>query len=523
MPTLLYDLRHALRQLRKSPGVAALAILSLALGVGANTAIFNVIESVLLRPLPYAHPDRLVFVGNRTDDPGFVTTSWLNYRDIRTQSKLLQVAAGYTEDVSVLQTQDASLSLAAARTTSNLFPMLGVKPLLGRTFTDAEGETGGPQVVLLSEGLWRQSFHADPSIVGQGIRIGGESHTVIGVMPQSFRFPEELGADLQKGVWLPLQPTAEMLNDRGYNLFNLVGEIRPGATIAQLQQELDAIGARVPADKIKRETRFRASSYQELLTGPVRPVLYALLGALALVFLIACANVSNLLIARCLGRQQEFAVRAALGGSRVRLVRQMMTEGLALSLVGCCAGLLLAQGAVLAIRKLPDGTIPRADSISIHWIIVGVLVLVAIMTTVLSSLLPALLAARVHPQAALQAGSRGVGARSVGRRLSGGLVAAEVALSTLLLVGTGLLFHTLWNLERSHLGFRDREHNHLRSNARGLIRIRINGGFARHKQRRTVNRDACLRTGSRTHKESAWSRRRCNGDRAAAFRNVDGF
>ncbi len=453
MQTLLYDLRQALRQLRKSPSVAALAILSLALGIGANTAIFTVIESVLLRPLPYAHPDRLVFVGNRTDEPGFVTTSWMNYRDIRTQSKLLEVAAGYTEDVSVLQTQDTSLSLAAPRITTNLFPMLGATPLLGRPFTDAEGEAGGPRVVLLSENLWRQSFHSDPNIVGQAIRIGGEPHTVVGVMPQSFHFPEEMGADLQKGVWLPLQPTKEMLNDRGYNLFDLVAELRPGVTLNQLQQELDAIGARVPADQVKRETKFRASSYHELLTGPVRPVLYALLGALGLVLLIACANVSNLLIARCLGRQQEFAVRAALGGSRVRLVRQMLTEGLALSLAGCGAGLLLAQGAMLAIHKLPDGTIPRADTISIHWTIVGILALVAMITTLLSSLLPALLAARVHPQAALQAGSRGVGATSVGGRLSGALVAAEVALSTLLLVGTGLLFHTLWNLERSHLGF----------------------------------------------------------------------
>ncbi|HXJ87012.1 MAG TPA: ABC transporter permease [Candidatus Binatia bacterium] len=453
MQTLLHDLRHALRQLRKSPGVATLAILSLALGVGANTAIFTVIESVLLRPLPYAHGDRLVFVGNMSDKPGFVTTSWLNFRDIRTQSQLLQKAAGYTEDISVLQTQDSSLSIAAPHITTNLFPMLGAQPLLGRAFTDAEGERGGPKVVLLSEGLWRQSFHADPNILGQTLRVGGEPHTVVGVMPQSFHFPEEMGADLQKGVWLPLQPTAEMLKERGYDLFDMVGELRPGITIPQLQQELDAIASRIPREKDKGENKFHAASYQELLTGPVRPVLYALLGALALVLLIACANVSNLLIARCLGRQQEFAVRTALGGSRIRLVRQMLTEGLALSLLGCGAGLLLAQGAMIAIRKLPDGTIPRADSISIHWTIVAILAGVAMITTLLSSLLPALLASRVHPQAALQAGSRGVGSRSVGGRLSGGLVAAEVALSTLLLVGTGLLFHTLWNLERSRLGF----------------------------------------------------------------------
>jgi putative ABC transport system permease protein len=453
MQTLLHDLRHALRQLRKSPGVAALAILSLALGVGANTAIFTVIESVLLRPLPYLHGDRMVFVGNMTDKPGFVTTSWLNYRDIRAQSKLLQAAAGYNEDISVLQTQDAALSVAAPHITTNLFPMLGAQPLLGRAFTDAEGESGGPKVVLLSEGLWRQSFHADPNILGQTVKVGGQPHSVVGVMPQSFHFPEEMGADLQKGVWLPLQPTPEMLKERGYDLFDMVGELRVGATVPQLQEELNAIAARIPREKDKGENKFRAASYQELLTGPVRPVLYALLGALALVLLIACANVSNLLIARCLGRQQEFAVRTALGGSRIRLMRQMLTEGLALSLLGCGAGLLLAQGAMIAIRKLPDGTIPRADSISIHWTIVAILAGVAMITTLLSSLLPALLAARVHPQAALQAGSRGVGSRSVGGRLSGGLVAAEVALSTLLLVGTGLLFHTLWNLERSRLGF----------------------------------------------------------------------
>ena len=453
MQALLYDLRHALRQLRKSPGLTALAVLSLALGIGANTAIFTVIESVLLRPLPYAHSDRLVFIGIKNDKPGFVTTSWLNYHDIQTQSKLLQDAAGYSEDVSVLQTQDVSLSLAAPHVTTSLFPILGAQPLLGRTFTEAEGQSGGPQAVLLSESLWRQSFHGDPNILGQTVRIGGQPHTVVGVMPQSFHFPEEMGADLQKGLWLPLQPTPEMLKERGYDFLNMVGELRSGATVAQLQQELNAIASRIPLDKDHSEIKFRADLYQELLTGPVRPVLYALFGALGLVLLIACANVSNLLLARCLGRQQEFAVRTALGGSRIRLLRQMLTEGLALSLLGCGAGLLLAQSAMFGIGKLPDGTIPRADSISIHWTIVLALALVAAATTILSSLLPALLAARTHPQAALQASSRGIGARSVGGRLSGGLVAAEVALSTLLLVGTGLLFHTLWNLERSHLGF----------------------------------------------------------------------
>jgi putative ABC transport system permease protein len=453
MQILLNDLRYALRQLRKTPGMAVLAVVTLALGVGANTAIFTVIESVLLRPLSYAHSDRLIYIGPWSDKPSFSATSWLNYRDIQTQSRLLEDVAGYSEDVSVLETQDASEALASPHVTTNLFGILGVQPLVGRTFTAAEGQAGGPQVVLLSEAIWRQSFHADAGIVGQTVRIGGQPRTVVGVLPRAFHFPEEVGADLEKGVWLPLQPTAEMLKDRGYNFFNVVGELRPGVTVAQAQHELNAIAARIPRRSDQSAIKLGATPYHELLTGPVRPVFYALFAALALVLLIACANVSNLLIARCLGRQQEFAVRTALGAGRMRLVRQMLSEGLALSLWGCGVGWLLAQLAMIGIRRLPAGTIPRGDAIAIHWTIVLLLAAVAIVTTVLSSLLPALIVSRANPQAALQAASRGVGSRSLGGKLTAGLVAAEVALSTLLLVGTGLLFHTLWNLEQSPLGF----------------------------------------------------------------------
>lgn len=453
MQSLLYDLRHALRQLRRTPGLALLAILTLALGVGANTAIFTVIESVLLRPLPYAPANRMVYIGPPAEKPGFGSTSWLNYRDIRAQSKLLRDTAGYSEDASVLETKDNSQTVSAPHVTTSLFPLLGARPLLGRTFTEAEGQTGGPLVVMLSENLWRETFHSDPGIVGQAVKISGQPRTVVGVMPRSFRFPEELGADLAKGVWIPLQPTPEMLKDRGYDFFNIVAELRPGVSVAQAQQELDAIAAHIPRQPSESAIKFSVYSYQEVLTGPVRPVLYALFAALALVLLIACANVSNLLIARCLGRQQEFAVRAALGAHRTRLIRQMLSEGMALSLLGCGTGVLLAQLAMTGIHKLPQDTIPRGDSIAIRWTMLLVLAAVAIVTTLLSSLLPALLVARTHPQAALQAASRGVGSRSVGGKLSGALVASEVALSTLLLVGTGLLFHTLWNLEQSRLGF----------------------------------------------------------------------
>ena len=451
---VLQDLKYALRQLRSSWGFAALAVITLALGIGANTAMFTVVESVLLRPLPYTHSERLLYI-SPTDQPGFGSSSYLNYRDIRDQAHRLEQVGGYSEDVSVVEGKDGSASVTAPRLTPNILTMLGAQPLLGRAFTPAEGEANGPQVALLSEGLWRQNFNADPQILGTTVKIGGVARTVVGVMPAGFRFPETIGPDVAKGVWLPLQPTPEMLKDRGYDFFNIVALARPGVSVAQAQAELDAIAQRIrQADPNKVEyLGFRTDGYQKMLTGDVRPVFLALLGALLLVLLIACANVANLLIARCLGRKQEFAVRAALGASRWRLVRQLLSEGAVLSLLGCGLGMILAWAALGAIQKLPDGTIPRADSIGIHWTVVLALAAIATATTLLSSLLPALLVARTDPQPALQAASRGIGARSVSGRLSGSLVAGEVALSTLLLVGTGLLFHTLWNLEHARLGF----------------------------------------------------------------------
>jgi len=456
MQNLLKDIRFAFGQLSKAPGLSMLAILTLALGVGANTAIFTVIESVLLQSLPYVHADRLLYV-SPSKDPGFTTTSWLNWRDIRDQSRQMAAVAAYSEDIAVVADRGGTQSVVAPHVTTNLFSMLGAHPLLGRVFADSDGLQGGPEVALLSEGLWRERFHSDPAIVGKAIQISGKTATIVGVMPQSFRFPEQTGPDVAKGLWLPIQPTEEMLRDRGYHFFSIVAAMREGATQAKVQEELNSIASRIPRRDSGDSYTFFATPYQEVLTGPVRPVLYGLFAALGLVLLIACANVSNLLIARCLGRQQEFAVRAALGASRARLVQQLLAEGLVLSLFGCGVGIVRAELAMLAVRHLPQGTLPRAESIGIHWPVVLVLAAIAILTTVFSSLLPSVLVVRANPQSALQAATRGVGARSASGKLSGWLVAGEVAPSTLLLIGTGLLFHTLWNLQRSRLGF-DTQH-----------------------------------------------------------------
>ena len=454
MSTLLQEIGYAMRQLRKAPGFALLAVLTLALGIGANTAMFTVIENVLLRPLPYQHSDRMVYIGPVEGD-GFQSTSWVTYRDVREQAQKLENVALYSEDVGVVQGKEGSTSVVTPGVTPSVFKLLGVKPLLGRTFTEEEGQPGGPQVVLLSEGLWKQAFNSDPEIPGKTIRVNGKPRTVVGVMPAGFRFPETMGQDLHKGLWLPIQPTTAMQKERGSHFFYIVAGLKPGVTMAQGQAELAAIAQHIhQVDPEKgKDIAFRIASYQETLTGPVRNVFLALVVALGLVLLIACGNVANLLIARCLGRQQEFAVRAALGAGQFRLVRQLFVEGGLLSVLGCAVGAGLAQLAIVAVHKLPQDTIPRSETIALHWPVVLMLAAIATITTVLTSMLPALFVARTDPQPALQSASRGLGSRSIGSRVSGWLVALEVGLSVVLLIATGLLFHTLWNLEHTRLGF----------------------------------------------------------------------
>jgi predicted permease len=454
MSTLLQEISYAARQLRNAPGFAVLAVLTLALGIGANTAMFTVIESVLLHPLPYQHSDRMVYIGP-ADGESFQSTSWVTYRDVRDQAQKLEDVALFSEDVGVVQGKEGSLSVITPGVTPNTFKVLGVQPLLGRTFTEDEGQPGGPQVVLLSEGLWKQAFNADRQIVGKTVRVNGQARTVVGVMPASFLFPEIMGQDLHKGLWLPIQPTTEMQKDRGSHFFYIVARLKPGVAMAQAKAELAAIAQYIhQTDPEKgKDIAFRVASYQEMLTGSVRDVFLALVIALGLVLLIACGNVANLLIARCLGRQQEFAVRSALGAGQFRLVRQLFVEGGLLSVLGCVFGLGIAWLAVSLVHKLPPDTIPRDETIAIHWPVLLVVAGIATLTTILTSILPALFVARTDPQPALQAASRGLGSRSMGSRVSGWLVAAEVALSTLLLIATGLLFHTLWNLEHTKLGF----------------------------------------------------------------------
>jgi putative ABC transport system permease protein len=452
--TAAQDLKFAARMLRKSPGFTAIAVITLALGIGANTAMFTVVESVMVRQLPYAHAARMVSIG--VGDPENIgNTSYLNYKSVKDQTKLMDDVACYIADVGVVQGKNGSVSVSMTRTTPNLFNILGVQPVIGRTFSEAEGQIGGPQAVLLAEGMWKDNFGADPQIIGKTVRVNSQERLVVGVMPAKFRFPDTEGSDVVKGVWIPMQPTKEMETERGYDVFDMVGELKPGTTVAQEQTELGVIVNEIQQVDAKgaKDLKLFVQPYRKLVTGSLNSVFIALVVGLGLVLLIACANVANLLIARCVGRQQEFAVRAALGAGRTRLMRQLIIEGGLLSALGCALGFAFACFAVMLVHKMPPDAIPRAEEIVVRWTVVLALAGIATATTIISSVLPALMVGRTDPQRALQSAARSTGTKSSRGRLSRGLVAGEVALSVLLLVATGLLFHTLLNLEHAQLGF----------------------------------------------------------------------
>lgn len=449
---VLSDLRYAIRQLRKSPGTTALLVVMLAFAVGGNTAMFVVVDSVMLRPLPYQNADRMVFIGPNAGEFGPI--SWMNYRDIGEQAQSLESVGAYSLDLGIVSGRNGLVSVLAPSVTPSLFKLLGANPILGRTFLEEEGQTAGPRVVVISESLWREMFGGDREIIGKTITINGQARVVVGVMPQDFRFPESAGEDMNKGVWLPLQPGGEMLTTRGYNVLYAVGKEKPGVHTAQLQQQLNAAATHIrQADPNAPSTlAFLATPYKSMLISSVQAVFTALIVALVVVLLIACGNVTSMLSARCLARQQEFAIRAALGARRGRIIRQLITEGGVLSALGTGLGLALAGLTISAVHKLPVGTLPRGGDINFRWSVAFVLALIATAITILSAIVPSLIMMRTKAQQALQ-GVRTLGQSRLQNKIGGGLVTGEVALSVLLLVATGLLFRTLWKLQHAPLGF----------------------------------------------------------------------
>jgi predicted permease len=456
MSSIVNDLVFALRQLFKSPGFAVTAVLTLALGIGANAALFTVIDSVLIRPLPYYAADRLVIAGlagDTADD--WNNTSWRNLDDVRQRSHVFEDVAGYEGDVAIIQTAQGGETVFGPKLTWNLLTMIGARPVVGRVFSEADGQDGAPPTAILSDQLWRKQFAADPNVIGRDIRIGGVPHKIVGVMQPEFRFPDNQMYTATEAVWLPLQPNKEMQTSRGINFLTLLGRLRRGVTISQARADLETTARSIERDfpKDAKDMHFNAIPYQNVITYSVRPVFAGLVAALALVLLIACVNVANLQLARCLTRQQEFAVRTALGADRWRLVRQLLVEGGLLSVIGSTIGLGLAVAILWSLHKLPEGMMPRAANIHLRPSVLAMLAVVAVVVTLLSSLLPVLLAWKTQPETALRGQSRASTPNAARSRLAGWLVSGEVALAAVLLVATGLLFHTLYNLEHEQLGF----------------------------------------------------------------------
>jgi putative ABC transport system permease protein len=452
MDALWKDVRFALRMLRRTPGVAAAAVVALALGIGANTAIFSVVDGVLLRPLPYQDSRALYvirgnFVGMERPD---VPISYPEFKDILAQSRTLANAGVFAQGDSNLSGAGGppdriTVGLASA----TFLPTLGVQPILGRNFTAEEEYKGSDQVALLSFPLWQSRFGSDGNVIGRTITLDNAPYKIIGVLPRGFQI------DSPTELWVPLSDTIEMVTRRGAHWLKLVGHTRPGVTRAQLDADLAAMTARA-METYKNNYRGGWSLSEKPLlddvVGNVRVALFVLLGAVGFVLLIACANVANLMLARATSRNREMAIRTALGAGRARLVRQLLTESLLLSAMGAALGLLLAVWGVDALVAVSPDALPRAAEVALDARVLAFTIGIALVTGVGFGLAPAIAASRPDLNESLKDGTRGTSASR--GRLRKTLVVAEVALSLVLLVGTGLMLRSFVKLRAVDPGIR---------------------------------------------------------------------
>ncbi len=451
METLAQDVRYAVRRLLKSPGFSLVAIVTLALGIGANSAIFSVVNTVLLRSLPYAEPDRLVMLFNsRGENPHFPASA-PNFLDFRDQTQLFSGAAAYgaTRDFNLVGIGDPT-RLRGTPVSAEIFDVLGVRPELGRAFRAEENEPGAGAVVVLSHSVWQQYFGSDPQVIGRTISLDGVTRTVVGVMPAGFDYPRE------STLWTPLEYDAAFRDNanRGAHYLGVVARLKPGVTVERADAEMHALGDRLAAQypELARSTATAASMREELV-GSIRPALLVLLGAVGLVLLIACANVANLLLARAAARESELAVRAALGAGRGRLVRQLLTESVILALVGGGVGLLLAFWGTDALTALQPRSLRQLGEVRVDATVIAFTAGVALLTGLLFGLVPALQVTRADLAGSIREGSRGSLSGRAGTRLRGGLVVAEMALAVMLLAGAGLLIRSFVGLMSVDPGF----------------------------------------------------------------------
>jgi putative ABC transport system permease protein len=450
LETILQDLRYGLRVLAKNPGFTFVAVLTLALGIGANTAIFSVVNAVLLRPLPYEGSHELVQLWGTLPQLDTAPVSPANFLDWRERNRSFVRIAAYTGQNFNLSGVQEPERIRAARVSADLVELLGARPALGRAFLAEEDQHGSHRVVILSHALWQRRFGGNPGIVGQTLTLNDESYVVVGVMPPDFAFPRAATE-----MWTPIafSPAERAMRDTNY--LSVIARLKPGVTLEQARSEMGVLarGLSEQYPDTNTEVGVKVISYKEQVVGNARPVLLSLLGTVGFVLLIACANVASLLLGRAAARRKEITMRAALGASRRRIVQQLLTESVLLALAGGVLGLLLARWGLDLLAALQPANIPRLAELSIDRRVLLFASALSLLTGVAFGLAPALQASKLDLNDALKEGGKGAGEASGRQRLRSILIVSEIALSLVLLIGAGLMIKSFWRLMQVDPGF----------------------------------------------------------------------
>jgi putative ABC transport system permease protein len=475
METLLQDLRYGIRLLLRRPIFTVVAIVVLALGIGANTAIFSMVNAVLLRSLPYDEPDRLVWLWNinRASNVEKEPLSFPNYTDWRNQNQSFEEMAAFTRWLPVLTNNDEPERIVACQASASFFPVLRAGAALGRTFTAEEDQPGKNQVAVISHGLWKRHYGSDKEIVGKAITLNGVIHTVVGVMPEGFQHPTP---DERKPpeLWAPLGLDANKTHRRG-DFLGVIARLEPSVSIDEARAEMDTIAARLDEQYPDANAGWRVTiiPLHERFTGDVRPAMLLLLGAVTFLLLIACANVANLLLVRSTARQKEIAIRRALGAARGRLVRQFLTESVVLAIAGGTLGTLLAMWGVNILVAFSPDNIPRVDQAGVDLRVLGFTLAISLLTGIIFGLVPALQSSNPDLNESLKEGGRGPADGAGGRRVRSLLMVFEIAMALVLLIGAGLMVKSFLRLQRVAPGF---EPQRLLTTSFVLPRTKYKGG-----------------------------------------------
>ena len=459
MHTYWQDLRYGARMLLKNPVVSAVAVVTLALGIGANTATFSIVNAVMLRPLPYQNPDRLVSLWTNVPEHGRWPVTPGNFVDWKNQNTVFENIAAFNSSTVTLTGDGEPTQMMGANTSAGYFAVVGVEPMLGRSFLPEEYEPGKNQVVILGNALWRSYFGGDPAIVNKTIKLDGVSYTVTGVMPPGIYpvWPTAEGRisfdENQQQFWLPMSYNARWAANRTAHTLGVVGRLKAGVTATQAQAEMNTIGARLEQEHPENKGKgIIVNPFMNEVVGDVKPALLTLLGAVGLVLLIACANIAGLLLAQHAARSKEISIRAALGAGRARLVRQFFIEALLLSMLGTAAGIALAKFGMSALLKIIPAKIPRLDQVQLDWQVFAFTLVLSLVTCLLFGVIPAWQAAKSDLQPALEHGVRTSGP-GTGQRFRQLLVVFQISIAVMLVIGAGLLIKSFWRLRQVDPGF----------------------------------------------------------------------